>query len=110
MVADEQLAEQLAAADDGGQNDRRPERRMADWSVEVEIMTMIFDRLGELGQIFAAGLPGVKPRRVEPAPRPTTAIRKYKDRTRQQRHLAIVAQLLPHKAHIDHPDLPGPPK
>jgi hypothetical protein len=109
MVRDEELAERLAQNDDDG--DRRPERRMADWSVEVEIMTMIFDRLGELGQIFVAGMPGGKPRRVEPAPRPTTAIRKYKDRNRQQRHLALVSQLLPHKARaIEPPDLPGLPQ
>lgn len=106
MVRDEQLAEQLAGDDDG----RRPERRMADWSVDVELLSMIFDRLGELGQILAAQR-GVKPRRVETAPRPVTAIRKYRDRTRQQRHLALVAQLLPHKvAGGDRPDLPGPPQ
>lgn len=105
MVRDEQLAEALSGEDD---DRRKPERRMADWSVEVELLSQILDRLGEVVQVSAAGR-GARNHRVEPAPRPTTAIRKYKDRQRQERHLALVAQVLPHKAgDADTPDLPGP--
>ncbi len=94
MVRDEKLAEHLAQTDD---SPAKPERRMADWSADVEMLTAIYDRLGEVVMAFASSR-GARHHRLEPGPRPTTAIRKYKDRVRQDRHLALVAQVLPQRA------------
>lgn len=99
MIADEQLAEQLI--DDKSEDERqKPSRRMSDWSVEVELLTYIFDRLGELTQAVAA-LGGAKPRQPQRAPYPATAMQRVRERRRKQRHLELVARVLPHRAGRD---------
>jgi len=71
--------------------------RVSEFTPEVEMLTAIFDRLGELGQIFAASRGG-KAGRVQPAPRPRTARDRVARRRREKKHRSLVARLLPHKA------------
>ena len=74
----------------------RPQRRMSDWSAEVEVLTAVLDRLGELVQAVAA-VGGAKPKKVPPAPRPVTAYERARGNRRAERHRSLVARVLPHK-------------
>lgn len=94
-VNDEYAIEMMLAAD-RGDDSGPPTRRMADWSAEVELLTAVVNRLGEVVQGIAA-LGGAKPHKVPPAPVPTTAVEKVRNRTRARKHESLVARLLPHK-------------
>jgi hypothetical protein len=74
----------------------RPQRRMSDWSPEVEMLTAVLDRLGELVQAVAA-VGGAKPKKVQPAPRPVTAYERVRRNRRAERHRSLVSRVLPHK-------------
>ena len=71
-----------------------PARVMSQWSPELEMLTNVYDRLGELIQVVAASHGG-KPRRVPAAPRPVTALDRVRRRRARQQHLRLVAQVLP---------------
>jgi hypothetical protein len=91
VTQDEQLAERWA--DRKEKSDTGPKRRMADWSVQVELLTAILNRLGEATQAIAA-LGGAKPRKVPPAPVPTTAMDRIRNRKRFEKHKALAARVL----------------
>lgn len=93
---DERLADQLAASA-GDDKPAKPTRRMADWSPTVEILTSILNRLGELTQAVAA-LGGAKPRKVQHAPYPVTAIEAARRRRREARHRMLVSRVLPKRS------------
>lgn len=88
---DDDLADAL-----GDRAQTQPGRRMADWSVEVELLTTIVDRLAELTHTVAA-LGGARPGRIRPAPRPRTAFDRAEHRRAIRAHASLARRLLPHK-------------
>ncbi len=65
---------------------------MAEFSVEAELLSVVADRMGELIQAQAAGR-GAKRRRVEPMPRPESAIQRVRERRSQRKHAWTVARV-----------------
>jgi len=89
--------EDLAALHLERERDRDPKtvkvtRRVSEFSVEAELLSCAVDRLGELLQAQAAGK-GARRRRVEPMPRPETAIQRVRDRQAQRKHKFTVARV-----------------
>lgn len=73
----------------------QPRRRMSEYSVQVEMLTAILDRLGEVVQAIASSA-GAKPRKLKPAPRPVTAMETLRHKRSEHKHRQIVARVLPH--------------
>lgn len=95
-VNDEQVIEAMITTAGDTANNEKPARRMADWSAEVELLTAVVNRLGEIAQGIAV-LGGAKPGKPLPAPQPTTAYESVRSRLRSRKHEALVSRLLPHK-------------
>ncbi len=96
-VNDERVIEAILTAEGHtAAVDAAPTRRMADWSAQVELLTLIVNRLGEVAQGIAV-LGGAKPGKVPPAPQPTTAYETVRSRMRSRKHETLVSRLLPHK-------------
>lgn len=89
---DELIAEHLPEPESS-----KPMRRMSEYSVEVEMLSTLVDRMSEMIQALLASR-GVKPRRITPAPRPVTAYERIKKDRRKSQHESLVARLLPNKA------------
>lgn len=90
LAADDELAEAILNADDG--RPKNPVRRLSDYSPQVELLTLLNDRLAELIQVTVASRGG-KPRRVPPMPRPVSAVEKVKNRRRHRKHEWTVARV-----------------
>ncbi len=91
LVEDDDLAEVLATRPDV---DRPPTRQMRDFSVEVELLSVLGDRIGELIHVVAA-TKGAKPKPLRPLPRPSSALQRLRARRRRAKHDSVVARLLP---------------
>lgn len=65
--------------------------RMRDWSPELELLTALVDRLGDVIQAVIAAQGG-KPPRIKPMPRPTTAMDAIRDPRRQ--HQKILSKVM----------------
>lgn len=102
MAEDEQLADRMLARADTDTNAPRrpPSRRVSEYSAEVELLSALLDRVGEVVQAVAASA-GAKPRKVTPAPRPVTAMERARTRRAKAKHRDVVARVLPQ------PALPG---
>ncbi len=74
----------------------KAERRMSEYSVEVEILSTLVDRMSEMIQALLASR-GVKPRRIPPSPRPVTAFERMRKERRRTTHESLVSRLLPNK-------------
>jgi hypothetical protein len=94
LVNDEELAEQLLDRDD---DEPTPTVRMSEYSPELERLTDLMDRLGELIAVVAAANGVKKPKLPRPAPRPATASQRLRKRRREDKHRALVARVLPHR-------------
>lgn len=93
MTQDEELAEMWLEQERRGQvPDRKPRRRMTEFSVEAELLSYAVDRLGELILAQATGK-GASRRRVEPMPRPETAMTRVRDRQARRKHKFTVARV-----------------
>jgi hypothetical protein len=79
---DEELAEQVINNPDPAP--RGDPMRMREWSPELEILTAMADRLGDVIQAVIAAQGG-KPPKIKPMPRPKTAVEKLRDPRRQHR-------------------------
>lgn len=93
LADDEEMAE-IALSEPRNEDDRPPRGpRISEWSPELEALTGIIDRLGEViqAQIAAAG---GKPRAVRPQPRPTTAMDKIREKKRREAHRKIVSRVI----------------
>lgn len=98
LAGDEETAERLAARKKTeAEKKPQPRRRMSDWSVSVELLTSINDRLGDLTQVTAM-LGGARPRKVPHGPYPAVAADRVRKRQREADHQSLVARMLPHKA------------
>ncbi len=90
--------EEVAATLLGGPEPQgQPQRRMSDYSVVVEVLSLLVDRVSELIGTVAASR-GIKPRKIPPAPRPETAADRLRKQRRRATHRRLVSKLLPHKA------------
>jgi hypothetical protein len=95
MSEDEGLAEHILAQPEP--TTKPPARRWSEYSVVVEMLTAIFDRLGEVPNAIAAAN-GAKPRKIKPAARPVTAVEKVRERRAHKKHRSVVARVLPQGA------------
>jgi hypothetical protein len=94
VAADDDVADAIAQRDDGDQVGQR--RELTDWTADVELLSMLYDRVGELIQATVASR-GVRPTRLQPAPRPVTALERARRRARIRQHDDLVARVLPFK-------------
>lgn len=92
MTEDEELAEQMALRPPA---DTEPGVQMADWSPEMEALSLIVDRLGEVMRAVIATIPKAKVPAIKPMPRPRTAFDRVRQRRRVAKHRALVARVLP---------------
>lgn len=93
MTQDEDLAEMWLEQERRGQvSDRKVRRRMTEYSVEAELLSYTVDRLGEL--ILAQAVSkGSKRRKIDPMPRPETAMHRVRERRAQRKHKFTVARV-----------------
>lgn len=90
---DEELAKAyLDREDSEDEEGRRPKRRLSEFSVEAELLSDLVDRVGELIQTVAATR-GAKRRRIEPMPRPETALHRIRHRRAHNKHKYTVARV-----------------
>ncbi len=95
LATDDELAEQVA----GMPEDDRPavwSRSHRDYSAEVEMLTAVFDRLGELIRVTAAAR-GARGKPPQLGPRPIHAVEKYRKRKRRSNHDQLVSRLITKK-------------
>jgi hypothetical protein len=95
LATDEEMAEQAAELPD---DDRKAswQRQHRDYSAEVEMLTAVFDRLGELIRITAA-VHGGRGKPPPPGPRPVYAIERIRRRHTKNRHDQLVGRLIKKK-------------
>jgi len=93
MSEDDELARQILDQKDDGKKRAPRGPRISEWSTEVEKMTDIVDRLGELMQATVAANGG-KPPKIKPQPRPRTAIDRMRDKRRMEHHRKVVSRVL----------------
>ncbi len=87
LSLDEELAAQAAKLP----APKGPPVRMRDWSPELEMLTILIDRLGEVIKAVVA-VQGGKPPKIQPMPRPKTAADDLKDPRRQ--HQRILSKVM----------------
>lgn len=94
VANDDLVAEQIL--DRPQPEGEKPQRRMSEYSADVEMLSVIADRLSEMINVLAA-VNGAKPGPMQHAPRPVTALERVRERRRVTKHRAIVARVLPRK-------------
>jgi hypothetical protein len=91
VATDEELAEHVVELPD---TERKAQwmRSHRDYTPEVEMLSAIFDRVGELIRVTAA-MRGARGKQPPPAPRPATAVDHVRQRLAQDRHRRLVERL-----------------
>lgn len=94
LSTDEELAELYLANERKRQeiSPGRGGRRFSEFTVEAELLSYAVDRLGELIVAQATGR-GARRRRVEPMPRPETALHRVRQRRARSKHQYTVARV-----------------
>lgn len=83
LAGDEKLAKQiLSRRKKLGEKEPQPERRMSEFTVEAELLSIVADRLAELTQVTVA-TKGGKSRTPKPLPRPKSAMARLKEQAEQ---------------------------
>lgn len=92
MATDDDLAEQLAGMPD---TDRKKAwaRAHRDYTPEVEMLSAVYDRIGELIRVTAAARGG-RGKPPPPAPRPASAFERVRARLRREKHDSLVARMV----------------
>lgn len=92
IAEDVEYAEMLLESE--GEQPSAAPPRMTEFGPQVRALAVIADKISYLAniQIARAGKP---PPKLEPYPRPVTAIERVRRKRTQQRHRALVSQLLP---------------
>lgn len=92
MATDEDLAAALAELPD---TDHRPRwsRSYRDYTPEVEMLSAVFDRIGELIRVVAA-TSGSRGKQPQLAPRPESAIERVRKRLTVEKHKRLAGRLL----------------
>ena len=91
---DEALAEAYLDAERRRGRDaaRKATRRVNEFPLEAELLSYAVDRLGELISAHAIGRGG-RHRKVEPMPRPDSALHRVRQRRAQRKHNYTVARV-----------------
>lgn len=94
ITMDEELAEAYLERErrSGAEAKAKARRRMSEYSVEAELLSYAVDRLGELIVAQAVGR-GARRRKVEPMPRPETALHRVRERRSRSKHQYTVARV-----------------
>lgn len=92
LAQDDELADLYLDRERDGEAKAGPRRRLTEFSVEAELLSYTVDRLGELIMAQAASR-GAKPRRVQPMPRPETAMHRVRERRARKKHQYTVARV-----------------
>lgn len=96
LATDPELAAQIAALP---KSDRKGvwRRSHREFTAEVEMLSALFDRTGELIRAVAA-TKGARSRQPQAAPRPIAAIERIKRQTAEEKHRRLTARVLPQSA------------
>jgi hypothetical protein len=95
LATDERLAEAIAELPEADRAvNPKWSRYHRDYSPEVEMLSAVFDRLGELIRVTGA-LRGAGGKSPAAAPRPVAAIEQVRKQLRIEKHRALVARVLP---------------
>jgi hypothetical protein len=92
LATDPDLAAKLAQLPEG---ERKPQWRRShrDYSPEVEMLTSLFDRTGELICAVAATR-GARSKPPQPGPRPISAIERIRRQKAEERHRKLTARVI----------------
>jgi hypothetical protein len=94
LATDEQLARVLAELPENDRNQAPRWRRYhRDYSPEVEMLSALFDRLGELIRVTAS-MRGGRGGPPTQAPRPVTAVERARRRLAMENHRSLSARIL----------------
>lgn len=89
IAQDDEAAEFFLTLDTDGP----PQRRVSDWTTEVQLLTKVNERLGLIAAaIISTG--GGRPPTFPSEPRPDTAIARAMRRDRKRQHTELAARIL----------------
>lgn len=93
MATDEELAVQVLQIP---QADRKAQwsREHRDYTPEVEMLTAVFDRIGELIRVTAQARGGRTSRAGSLGPRPVNAVERVRARSAREKHERLASRLL----------------
>lgn len=95
MATDPELAKQVLGLPDGARS-AQWRRSHRDYTAEVEMLSAVFDRLGELIRTVAASR-GARSRQPTAAPRPIAAIERIRRQSAEEKHRRLTARVLPNR-------------
>lgn len=106
LAMDEDLAEMYLEQERRRQGKPASTRRYSEFTVEAELLSHAVDRLGELILAHAGGRGGR--RRIEPMPRPETALHRVRQRRARSQHQYTVARVFGYVDEQGNPTGHGP--
>jgi hypothetical protein len=92
LSEDEEIAEEYLSRPESAST-RNPGPRISEWSPELERLTDLVDRMGEV-MIAVVASQGGKAPKIRPFPRPRTAIDRVRERKRYEKHKRTVARVI----------------
>jgi hypothetical protein len=107
LAMDEDLAEMYLEQERRRRSKPASTRRYSEFTIEAELLSHAVDRLGELIVAHAAGRGGRR-RRVEPMPRPETALHRVRQRRARNHHKYTVARVFGYVDEKGNPTGKGP--
>jgi len=97
LATDEELAEQVAEMPETDDRPAAWTRSHRDYTPEVEMLTAVYDRLGELIRVTAA-MRGARGKPPPLGPRPVHAFEKYRKQKLRRNHDQLVSRLITNKS------------
>jgi hypothetical protein len=107
LAQDEELAEMYLEHERRRADKPGSGRRYSEFTVEAELLSHAVDRLGELISAQAAGR-GARLRKVQPMPRPETALHRVRQRRAHRTHQYTVARMFGYVDEHGNPTGKGP--
>lgn len=92
LSEDEEVAEDVLSRKEN-ERPRGAGPRISEWSPEVERLTDLVDRMGEV-MVAVVASQGGKPPKLRPHPRPRTAVDRLREKKRYEHHKKVVARVL----------------
>lgn len=96
LSEDEEVAEEFLSTK-GNDRPRGAGPRISEWSPELERLTDLVDRMGEV-MVAVIASQGGKPPKLRPHARPRTAIDRLREKRRYEHHKKVVARVLIERA------------
>jgi hypothetical protein len=93
MASDEELAAQVATIPQGDRT-AKWSRQLRDYTPEVEMLSALFDRVGELIRVTAVSRGSRNTKAPASAPRPVSALELVRARTARHKHERLASRLL----------------